>query len=363
MKKIGIDARLLGQTGVGRYVSNLLFYLPPSSDLIFYIYVYDKKQIDHIPLHIKNVVVRETPYHWHSLSEQTSFLRVLYKDNLDLMHFTYFSYPFFYRRKFIITLHDLIPFFYKTGKATTSNHLIYFIKHCFYKLLVRNAVQKSNAIITPSKQVKKEITQMFGEKYEYKIYPLYEGVDAHIMRAHENKYLKQRFTFPFYMYVGNFYPHKNVESLIKAFSHIHGGIKLILLGPSDFFSTRILQLIKRLKSDTKIVLFKNPTDEDLIFFYKNAKALIHPSLAEGFGLPLLEAVYFNCPIIASDIPVFNEILDGQFIKFNPHNMNDIKRLIQQHISRPQIFNYKEILARFSFKKMTEETYKLYEKNV
>ena len=140
-------------------------------------------------------------------------------------------------------------------------------------------------------------------------------------------------------------------------------VQLVLLGPSDFFSARILQFIKRLKCDKKIILLNNPTDEDLVFFYKNALALIHPSFAEGFGLPLLEAAYFNCPIVASDIPVFNEILDGHFIKFSPHDLNSIKNAIQQHIANPQKFNYQELLKRFSFKKMAKETYILYEKNV
>ncbi len=373
MKKIGIDARLLGQTGVGRYISNLLFYLPSSSDFIFYIYVYDKKQINHIPVGMKNAVIRKTPYHWHSLSEQISLLKELNKDNLDLMHFTYFSHPFFYQRKFVITLHDLIPFFYRTGKATTGNQIMYRIKHFFYTLLIRHAVKNARAIITPSKQVKKDIGKVFGTIYDSKIYPLYEGVDKHIMHAHESSHLKQRFPFPFYIYVGNFYPHKNVESLIRAFEKIQEKIHLntqinsqptlILLGPSDFFSARILQLINRLKCDKKIILYKNPTDEDLVFFYKNAQALIHPSLAEGFGLPLLEATYFNCPIIASDIPVFNEILDDKFLKFNPHDLESIRNTIQKHIDNPDTFNYQHILTRFSFKKMAEETCKLYEKNI
>ncbi|HLD26757.1 MAG TPA: glycosyltransferase family 1 protein [Patescibacteria group bacterium] len=363
MKKIGIDARLLGQTGVGRYISNLLFYLPSSSKITFYIYVYNKKHLKDILYNSPNALIRETPYHWHSISEQTVFLRKLNKDNLDLMHFTYFSYPFFYRRKFIITLHDLIPFFYRTGKATTGNQMMYTLKHFFYTLLIRNAVKNACAIITPSQQVKKDISHLFGKKYENKIYSLYEGVDKHIMNVHENISMKQRFPLPFYIYVGNFYPHKNIENLIKAFAQLNTQVQLVLLGPSDFFSARILQFIKRLKCDKKIILLNNPTDEDLVFFYKNALALIHPSFAEGFGLPLLEAAYFNCPIVASDIPVFNEILDGHFIKFSPHDLNSIKNAIQQHIANPQKFNYQELLKRFSFKKMAKETYILYEKNV
>lgn len=375
MRKIGIDARLLGQTGVGRYITNLLLNLQYSSDITYYVYVYDKRK-NKIAINIKNVIIQEAPYHWHTIAEQTLFLGKLNADALNLMHFTYFSYPFFYRRPFIITLHDLIPYFYHTGRATTGYQFIYRFKHFFYKVLVKNAVNNACALITPSETVKKEIIFLFGEKYNSKIHTIYEGVDQKLTTVIENKLLRgkptryplswnntleKKFSFPFYIYVGNFYPHKNVERLIKAFAQIQGAIKLILIGPSDFFSARILQLINKLKCGKKIILFQNPRDEDLVFFYKNAQALIHPSFAEGFGLPLIEAAYFNCSIIASDIPVFNEILDGQFTKFNPYDINDIKTKIEQELKHPKRSNYREIMKRFSFKKMSETTFRLYNK--
>lgn len=360
MKKIGIDVRLLGQTGVGRYITNLLFNLPYSSDIIYYVYVYNRGK-NELPLRSKNVVIQEAPYHWHSIAEQTLFLGKLNEDNLSLMHFTYFSYPLLYRRKFIITLHDLIPYLYKTGKAAVGNQLIYFIKHFFYTLLIKNVVKNASAIITPSLTVKREITRLFGDQVRDKIQVIYEGVGEKLMNTLGNEKLKNYFSFPFFIYVGNFYPHKNVENLIQAFTFLHTDIKLVLLGPSDFFSSRILQLINRLKCHKKIILFQNPKDADLVFFYKNAQALIHPSFAEGFGLPLIEATYFHCPIIASDIPVFNEILDGQFVKFNPHDIKSIKNAIQQHITHPQKFSHHDILKRFSFKKMVDETMHLYQK--
>lgn len=360
MKKIGIDARLLGQTGVGRYIVNLLHNLPDSPQFSFFIYTL-KNNPSAIALSNKNCIVREADYRWHTLSEQTLFLKKLYEDQLDLMHFTYFSYPLFYRKSFIVTLHDIIPYLYKTGTASVGNRWMYGIKHLFYTVLLKNTVLHAAAIITPTQTIKKEIGAAFGAKHLKKIYPIYEGVDSNLMKADENKKLALDFSFPFYIYVGNFYPHKNVENLVKAFAYIAGPTKLILLGPSDFFSVRVRQLIEKLQCQQKILLFPNPSDRDLVFFYAHAKALIHPSLSEGFGLPLLEAAYFNCPVIASDIPVFNEILAGQFIKFNPHDYTDIQNKITKHIVHPTAFQYEKVIQRFSFKKMAQETFSIYQK--
>lgn len=359
MKKVGIDARLISKTGVGRYIKNLLYYLKDNVDFQYYIYLLDE-DFAKIDFAYKNFTLRKVNCKWHTLREQIQFLKKLNSDNLDLMHFTYFSYPLFYNKKFVITIHDLTPYFYKTGKATTKNVVVYQIKHFFYKILIKNAVRNARSIITPSQSVKSEIINIFSNQYTDKIQVIYEGPDKDLIKAGGNEKLKKDFSFPFFIYVGNFYPHKNVENLVKAFSTIKNHIKLILIGPSDFFSKHLLQLINQLKQNDKIILYNNPTNQDLVFFYKNARALIHPSLSEGFGLPLIEAAYFNCPIIASDIPVFNEILGDKFLKFNPKDVSDIKdKIVKQiDVGTTRLLSL-PLPQRFSFKEMAEETLILY----
>ena len=353
MKKIGIDARLYGQTGVGRYIKNLIYYLQEEENFLFYIYISSlhKKELGYLP---ENFIIRENNSPWHSVREQTDCLLMLLQDSLDLMHFTYFSYPFFYRKPFIITLHDLTPYFFKTGKASTRAKYLYDLKHFFYRILVKNAVLRAQAIITPSQAVKNDIVKMFGTAVDKKIHPIYEGVDRELLAAQENRRLRSQFTRPFFLYVCNFYPHKNVEMLIQVFSQITQ-YDLVLVGKRDFFARRIEQSVKK-TGRNNVRFFFDARDEDLVFFYKHAQALINPSLSEGFGLPLIEAAYFNCPIIASHIPVFNEILMGKFIKINPKSPDNLEQAIRTFNKEKYI-----LLAPpdYSFKKMAEETYLLY----
>ena len=147
---------------------------------------------------------------------------------------------------------------------------------------------------------------------------------------------------------------------MESFAKVNTGSQLILLGPNDFFSDRILHYINIMKWNKKIILIKNPTLSDLKFFYKNALALIHPSLSEGFGLPLIEAAYFNRPIIASNIEVFKELLGNNYLSFDPNEVTDITLTINNFIKKQLIFDYKNIIKKYSFEKMTEETVKIYE---
>ena len=360
MKKIGIDARLYSQTGVGTYLKNLIYYLEKKNlkDQLFYIYLMPK-DYDQLSFKNKNIIKRKVDYRWHTFGEQAGFAIKLYQDGLDLMHFAYFSYPVLYFKKFLATVHDATPLLFKTGKASTKNQLIYNIKHLFFKIILWCQVNRAIKIITPTFTVKKQLEDIYGRKVSEKILSIYEGVNYQILKSKENKELNKKFN-NFFIYVGNFYPHKNVERLIEAFAKIETSSKLLLIGPNDFFKNRIHQSINRLKQDDRILFVDSRTINDLVFFYKNAQALIHPSLSEGFGLPLIEAAYFNTPIIASNIKVFKELLGNNYVSFNPNNVDDIAKKISNFIEKKTVFDYVNIMKKYSFSKMTDETLKIYQ---
>lgn len=363
MKKIGIDARLYSQTGIGTYLKNLLYFLDKQKSLknIFYVYL-TSRDFSKVNFKNKNIIKRKADFPWHSLSEQLGFLSMLYGDNLDLMHFTYFSYPIFYFRKFIATVHDTTPLFFRTGKASTKNGFIYAIKHFFFKIVLRFQVTLASYIITPTNTVKNQLKDLYGKRVASKTTFIYEGMSEEIKKTKENKNLKKKYK-KFFIYVGNFYPHKNLEKLIVAFSKLESDYKLILLGPNSYFFKKISRVIINKKIEKKVILFKNPSQSDLVYFYKNAGALIHPSFSEGFGLPLIESAYFNCPIIASDIPVFKELFGKQYLAFDPRNENDILKKIEYFIEKKPHFDYSKIVKNFSFSLMSQKTFSIYDKNV
>ncbi|MCL4363955.1 glycosyltransferase family 4 protein [Patescibacteria group bacterium] len=360
MKRIGIDARLFSQTGVGTYLQNLLYYLDKASpgQEIYYVYLREQDAVK-INFKSRNIVKKIANQRWHGFSEQTTFLLQLLRDDLDLMHFTYFSYPILYNKKFVATVHDTTPLLFKTGKASTKNGVFYSIKHLIFRLVLYLQVSRSLKIITPSETVKNELIKQYGSKISAKIKIIYEGINHKIIENKENQSMKTKFK-NFFVYVGNFYPHKNVENLIRAFSSVPEEYRLVLVGPDDYFTGKIVKQIESLKLHKKITVIRNPPYSDLIFFYKNALAIIQPSLSEGFGLPLVEAAHFGTPIIASNIPIFKELWGNRYLDFNPKNAADIRKQIISFISKPTKFDYRELLTKYSFEEMTRETRKIYD---
>ncbi len=357
MKRIGIDARLISQTGVGVYIRNLLHYVDTNDpEIEYYVYAYPS-DYKHIPERAQ-LVKRPAPYRWHSVDEQTRFLNLLRKDKLDLMHFTYFSFPYFYTRPFVITIHDLTPLLFKTGKATTLPSPLFHIKHTGYKQLLKKGISQAKAVIVPSESVKKDITKIFGTKFSSKIHVTYEGIDFELSKMNADETVLKKIDKPFFLYVGNSYPHKNVENLISAFSKLPSNLQLILVGPKDFFSSKISQLIKEKSLESRVIQLFNISQEQKIALYKEARALVQPSLFEGFGLPLIEAQYFNCPVIASNIPVFDEILSESTPRFDPIDIESITDALKRvSESKPNISKLNT--NRFSFKTMTEKTQDIY----
>ncbi|CAN5122830.1 glycosyltransferase family 1 protein [soil metagenome] len=354
MKRIGIDARLYFQTGVGVYLRNFLHYLQQESpeQYIFYVYVL-KKDSSKITFSNPRFIKKEVTSRWHSVSEQLVFFRALMQDNLDLMHFTYFSFPILYYRPFIATIHDVTPLLFKTGKASTLPSFIYNFKHNVLSFVLSQQVRNAKVIITPTNAVKKQLMSIYGDRYANKISALYEGVNQEFFEVKENAALSDIFKRDFFLYVGNFYPHKNVNRLIEAFEDLdRKDIDLVLAGPGNYFSGSLEKLLHE-KKISNIRMYHPSKVGDLLFLYNHALALVNPSLSEGFGLPIVEAAYCGTPVIASDIDVFKEILGDNYISFNPLDTKDIMNKLNEFLNSTS--QKKTILdKKYSFKNMVKE---------
>ena len=359
MKYIGIDARLLFQTGVGTYLQNLLHYihLYTPQDVTFTIYCLPS-DASFVQKEVPNSRIQTTTALWHSWNEQIAFLDCINKDNLDMMHFTYFGHPVLYRRKCISTVHDVTPLLFKTGKASTKNPFIYMAKQSAFSYALKNQVERSEAIITPTNTVKEQLTMVYGDSIKDKITSIYEGVSYRLLfHGGEDKSLVRK---PYILYVGNFYPHKNVQLLIRAFAKSSSAYLLVLAGPHDYFLKRILDSLSI--DEKKYIIVKDKlTLSELATLYRHAEALIHPSTSEGFGLPIVEAMHFGVPIIASHIPVFQELLGTSYYSFDPFEEVSIVQAI--HTFEEEKDKKKNILGKeFSFSEMARKTVDLYLKH-
>lgn len=363
--RIGIDCRLWNETGIGRYTRNLVEGIGRIDTKNKYTLFLSTNDFDLVELPGKNFEKKVADVRWHSLKEQLIFSSILNKENLDLVHFPYFSVPLMYKRPYVITIHDLILNHFPTGKASTLFEPLYWVKHAAYRLVIQKAAEKSKAIIAVSHATEKEIVDHLDVPPQ-KISVIYEGIDKKITASDEEKiYINS--SGQYFLYVGNAYPHKNLELLITAFKKVveyFPKVSLVLVGKEDFFYTRLKEYIHKNGLDTSVLLYGYATESELSQLYKNAVGLVYPSKMEGFGLPLLEAMHHNCLVIASDISVFKEIGRDAIVYFDGKSVESVKNtLIDVLENRKKYLKYikegEKRAGEFSWEKMAKETLNVY----
>lgn len=380
--KIVIDARFFGtETGIGRYVKELIENLERVDLENQYVIFLSAKNFELYRPQNPNFQKKLADIKWYSLAEQFKIGRLVDAERADLAHFPHFNVPIFCRTPYIVTIHDLILRHFPTSAASTKNPIIFYVKYFAYNFILKMAIRRARKIIVPSYFVRNDIIKHFastflplykgedrGGGFADKIRVIYEGLANLPRTGLGEEYLKAKgIAPPYLLYIGNCYPHKNLEKLIEAFEIIsptypppqggggtRRGLQLVLVGKRDYFSKRLEENItKRYTLNAKRCIFYGyATDEELSTLYKHAALYVFPSLMEGFGLPPLEALSFGLPSAVSDIPVFHEILGEAAFYFNPNDPADMAAAItdalQNTESRSKILEEgRRVLSRYN----------------
>jgi len=370
---IGIDCRLWNETGIGRYIRNLVLELnklDSSNIYVLFILATNEARIKHYDLR-KNFKIVIADIRWHSIEEQLLLPEILKKENLDLMHFPYFSVPILYNKPFVVTIHDLIIDHYPTGEATTLPPLVYQAKRLGYRYIIQTAAKKARKVITVSHATEEEIIDHLHIPKE-KIVVTYEGIDSKMTNS---QFPITKYQIPdtrYFLHVGNVYPHKNSNRLIDAFALLlktHPDIQLIFVGKDDYFFQKLKKKVNTLGLEKSIIFTGLISDEELAAYYHHADAVIIPSLMEGFGLPAVEAIAQNCLVLASAIPSLKEICEDGALYFDPMKESDIAKCMEKALQLPIakkkeiIANGKKKIADYSWEKMAKETISIYESSI
>lgn len=360
--RIAIDARMYRESGIGRYIRNLLTQLQKLDFENEYFILLAKKDFENLEFrdNFKKVLAN---FRWYGLSEQIKMPKILHNLKADLVHFPHFNAPLLYQGKFIVTIHDLIHQHFQMRRATTHDPLIYNLKQWGYKKVFKNAINKSSKILVPSNYVKKMLINEWGMDSE-KIVVTPEAVDDKLLTIiGKTSQVKS----PYIFYVGNAHPHKNVEGLIKAFLKLkekYYDLKLVLSGHDHYFWQRI----KKENQQEGIVYTGYVDDEELVALYKNASCFVMPSFEEGFGIPLLEAFACGCPVVASDAGSLKEVGGDACIYFDPKNEKEMIGKISllldnENLRKDLIEKGKKRVKIFSWEKLAKQTLEVYQKCV
>lgn len=369
--RIGIDARFYGSIGkgLGRYTQKLIQHLEHIDQKNQYVVFLRKENFDEYQPINNNFQKVLADWRWYTFSEQLFFPLQIRKQKLDLMHFPHFNVPLLYRGKFVITIHDLILTHFPTLRSTMLNPLWYWVKYLAYKLAIWSAIMLCERVITVSEFSKKDITDKYPSA-KNKVDVTYEACDdfCRVSNAPVNQILEKYGIIKKYiLYVGNAYPHKNLERLIESFkkvSSVFPDLRLALVGREDFFYTRLKRLVKE-KNIGSVQFLGYVNDQELDVLYRFAECYVFPSLYEGFGLPPLEAMAKGTPVVCSNHPCMKEVLDDAAFYVDAKNTQEladgIMKVLDDRSLRNELIEkgYKQI-EKYSWEKMAEQTLAIYE---
>jgi glycosyltransferase involved in cell wall biosynthesis len=279
-----------------------------------------------------------------SLRDLWAMTRGVWSFELDLFFFpaVYSFFPVLNRLKIISTIHDMTP------KRVPDEIFPEKRLRFYWNMKERVAVWQSHLIVTVSEYSRQEIVHFYNLG-ESRIATITEGPNSVfqlLLPDDRSMEVLHRFGLEpgerFLLYVGGISPHKNLKTLVRTFKEIIqepglAGLKLILVGDykvdsfhSDFPALR--DLVQELHLDGKVVFTGYVPDEDLVYLYNAASLFVFPSLAEGFGLPAVEAMACGTPVAASNLGSLPEVLGEAGRFFDPADPSEMRRVIMEVLS-------------------------------
>jgi len=326
----------------------------------------DDPNIEIIPLPVDSESISLSNAWIDSVTSQN----IARKEGADIIHFPYnWAFPFRKKVPSVLTVHDVIP-------LTSREAMGFFTNHFLYKPGIRFACRLNNVITTVSEFSKSEIVQKTGIPAEViRVIPNGLREPAAPNRELET-YLYEKFGLSngFILCVGGIHERKNIVRLIHAFSNLtqHYGYsgKLLVTGSTsghpyvEKMKRRCDEIVRETKMDERVTFTGFITDEQLDTLFRRAGFLIYPSLYEGFGVPIIEAMQVGTPVITSNIGGTKEVAGDAAILVDPYNVDEITsqmaRLIGDHDLRKELsIKGRGRAGLYSWSKTAEEYLNLY----
>lgn len=289
----------------------------------------------------------------------SSYLKKL--EEYDVVHYTNFLMPFRHinKAKTIVTIHDLTAFLYPDTLPKSYR--------AYNRYAIQTALKHADAIITVSQSVKSEIINQFSYCNPDKIHVIYPGISRHISKLqnggckeYENLKLKAMEGNKFFLFVGTVEKRKNLSIVIKAFFKFkkkydeEGIYKLVLAGRPGFGFDEYMSIINASSYKDDVIVTGYISDSDCDLLYNKAESYIFPTIYEGFGIPTVECMTCDLPIILSNIPVNHEVAGKYGRYFNLDNIDTlVDAMAAVYNKRPEL-DGEEFLKRFQNQVIIEQ---------
>jgi glycosyltransferase involved in cell wall biosynthesis len=365
---LGFDATTVrgNKTGVGYYTSRLLDRLTRvdgERNPIDQLLVLSNRPIDVDPVP-RSRIVTEGRFPLRAVWMQTVLPLLLSKIRPDLCHFTNFLGPRFADVPYVVTFHDM------TLELLPGCHT--WKKRALTRSLTPEIARRARLIITPSESARRDVSRLFGIP-EGKIRAIPHAPDDSFrprrdresVRAIEKRYGVRP---PYLLYVGTLEPRKNLARAMTAFSRIASRFpehRFYLAGDLGWQSKDLLRTLGELPHRERVRRLGYVAEDDLPALYSNAELFVYPSLYEGFGFPVVEAMACGVPVLTSDTSSLVEIAEGAALLVDPLDLDALTEAMERGLedSRARERLSRAGMARalsFSWERSTRETLAVYE---
>ena len=266
--------------------------------------------------------------------------------------------PFRLAKRQLVFIHDVIPLLFPEC----------YYKHTRYYYRLSRAIHLHTyeQILVNSETTKKDLVDHLGVPPE-RISVTLLGRDDRFIRVvdiSKNQRVREKYGLPesYLLFAGTLEPRKNIMRLLEAYARCRAreSLKLVITGKKGWLYGEIFETVKRLNLKERVVFTGFADDDDLPSIYSLARVFVYPSLYEGFGLPVLEAMACGVPVIASNVPSLVEVAGEAAILVDPLNVGELSRSIDEVVfSHP---NYKRLskasvarAEKFTWEKTAQQT--------
>lgn len=324
--KIAFDLRRIGNPGIGRYMKGLAEAVIRARPGNEYLLIVPSGFQDDIGSDGKTVRQIRSHAKCYSIREQIEIPRLLVREKVDLLHSPHFNVPVFRPCRLVVTIHDVIY-------LACSQDLPSAIGKLYYRGMISAAVRLADRVITVSEFSKKDIIRHLKISPE-KIEVICPGVDPGFGCASEDctraVRLKYGIAGEYILYTGIFKPRKNHAGLIRAFRYFldsRGHAQLVIAGPLDGSVADLGSLVSKLQLNGKVVFTGFVNESDLPALYSGARVYACPSVYEGFGFTVLEAMACGAPVVCSPLTSLPEVADDAALYANPNSPQEFGRAL------------------------------------
>ncbi len=373
--RIGFDGKRAVQnfTGLGnysRYIVDILCQFGPENEYVLYApKKRENKRLDKLTKQYQQLQLSyPTTSSWKKLSplwRVWGVTRQLEKEKIDIFHGLSNELPLNIHQsevKSIVTIHDLIFLRYPQYYHSIDRKI--------YTYKFRKACENADKIIAISECTKRDIIEFFRIPAD-KIEVVYQGCDPsfiHPVAEEKKREVRAKYQLPdhYILNVGSIEERKNALSAVQALMMLPEQIHLVIVGRHTEYTDKVEHFIKENKLEERVHIISNVPFDDLPAFYQLAEIFVYPSRFEGFGIPIIEALYSGIPVVAATGSCLEEAGGPDSIYVHPDDIKGMADALKQIYTDPErkknmIEKGHSFAKRFSEEKQAEEILNIYKK--